>query len=162
MGKTEGKTSVYLETTIISYLTSRLSRDLIVAGHQQITQSWWQNKRSDFNLLVSESVKAEIGDGDPEESKKRLERIDGIPSLELNREVLAVAKALVVRGIVPEKAQADALHIGFTAVNGVDCLLTWNCKHIANVHIEKKVAKVLGELGYESPLICTPLELMGE
>lgn len=133
-----------------------------MAGHQQITQSWWQHKRNGFHLLISESVEAEISSGDPEESKKRLQLIEGISSLEINREVLAVAKALVERGIVPEKAQADALHIGFTAVNGVDCLLTWNCKHIANVHIEKKVAKVLGELGYESPLICTPLELIGE
>jgi hypothetical protein len=156
------KPKIYLETTIVSYLTAKPSRDLIVAAHQQITQEWWENRRSEYELFVSELVIREARAGDMAVAEKRLSLLEEIPRLELNDEAFYLAKELVVKRPMPERATEDALHIALATVHGMDFLLTWNCRHIANAEMRTGVTAVSLSQGYEAPVICTPEELMGE
>jgi len=156
------KPKLYLETTIVSYLTARPSRDIITAGHQQMTQEWWDSRRLDFELFISQPVLQEAGAGDQEAAQRRFKVLEPIPVLELTEEVAALAGALVEEGPLPEKAATDALHIALATVHGMDYLLTWNCKHIANAEMRHAVTAVCHLRGYEPPVICTPEELLGE
>ncbi|MGZ8219069.1 type II toxin-antitoxin system VapC family toxin [Methylomagnum sp.] len=152
--------SVYIETSIISYLTSRVSRNLIAAARQQITQSWWDS-RLNYDLYISEVVSRECAAGDPNAAKKRLEAIEGLILLRTTKEAVELSKAMVVRGIIPSKAAEDSLHISIATIHAMDFLLTWNCKHIANPEIQKRIALYLEDLGLFLPFICTPEELLG-
>ncbi len=156
------KQVVYIETSVISYLTANLNRDLIVAAHQQITHEWWENRRSAFQLYASQLVLTEAGKGDKNAAAKRLTVLKDIELLEFSKEAVQLADIFIRRDVVSEKMGADMLHIAVATVYGADYLLTWNCKHIANAEIFKKIAKVCIEEGYEMPTICTPEELMGE
>jgi predicted nucleic acid-binding protein len=155
------KESVYVETTIVSYLTAWLSRDLIRAAHQQITQEWWQNRRQDFEIFVSEFVINEASLGDKVAAEKRLEALEGILLLDVNFEVEQLAKNLISNKALPPKSVTDALHISVAAVHGIDYLLSWNWKHIANAEMQKIIGKICTENGYNCPIICTPEELLG-
>jgi len=153
--------SVYLETTFISYLVARPSRDVIVAGHQQTTQEWWANRRSQFECSVSQVVIDEASVGDPTEVQKRLAIIGGLPTLALTDEANALTQAIMAAGILPPQVLRDAAHVAVAAVHGVDYLLTWNCKHLANAQIARRIAVVCEKLLHKMPIICTPDELMG-
>ena len=155
------KASIYLETSVVSYLTAVMSNDLIIAGHQKITYDWWKNRRSKFNIYISQLVIQEAGDGDKEAAKRRLEILNDIPLLELTTEAVDLARIFVKKGPIPAKAIEDALHIAVATVNGMDYLLSWNCSHIANAEIWKGIIKIAHKKGYDSPIICTPEELMG-
>ncbi len=152
------KPKVYIETTIPSYLTARPSRDLIIAAHQQITHEWW-GKRSDFDLYVSRLVQLECQAGDPDAASARMIAIAGLPILEPFDAVGTLAEELIRNVPLPSKASDDALHIALSAVHGMNYLLTWNCAHIANATLRKRVESICRTLGYDPPLICTPDEL---
>ncbi len=153
---------VYLETTIISYLTARPSRDLVVAAHQALTREWWERRRSDFGLVVSELVVQEAGAGDAEAARRRLELVAEVPRLAVTAEAEVLAGKLVSQGAIPTRAAADALHIALATVHEVEYLLTWNCAHIANAELRAKVESICVGSGYSPPVICTPEELLGE
>jgi len=155
------KRKIYIETSVISYLTARPSKTIIGAAHQQITLAWWET-RSQYELSVSESVLRECGAGDPDAAKRRLAALNDVPLLLITEQALHIAESLVERGIVPTKAAEDALHIAIATVNGVDYLLTWNCRHIANPEIQRGIAEYLEQIGLFLPFICTPEELLGE
>ena len=154
--------TVYLETSFISYLIARPSRDVIVAGHQQTTQDWWANRRSEFECTVSQVVIDEASAGDSAEAQKRLEIIAGLPELEITPDAEALADAIMASGVLPPQVARDAAHVAVAAVHAVDYLLTWNCKHLANVQISRRIALVCEKAGHRMPIICTPEELMGE
>ena len=154
--------SVYLETTLISYRVARPSRDLLIAAHQQATRDWWAERRESFECYVSQVVIDEVSGGDPEEAKTRLAIISSFPVLEVTEEAEFLAEAIVSGGVIPRRAVRDAAHIAIAAVNGMDYLLTWNCKHLANAQIIRRVGSVCNREGYDMPVICTPEELMGE
>ena len=154
--------SVYVETTFISYLVARTSRDLLVAAHQQITQEWWANRRGEFECSVSQVVIDEASVGDPTEVQKRLAIIGGLPTLDVTEDARSLARAIMAAGILPPHAFPDAAHVAVSAVHAVDYLLTWNCKHLANAQIARRIALVCAKLGHSMPIICTPEELMGE
>ena len=154
--------SVYLETTFISYLVARPSRDVIVAGHQQPTQDWWANRRSQFECSVSQVVIDEASVGDPAEIQKKLAIIGGLPTLAITDEANALTQSIMAAGILPPKVLRDAAHVAVAAVHAIDYLLTWNCKHLANAQIARRIAVVCEKLGRKMPIICTPEELMGE
>jgi hypothetical protein len=156
------KQKVYIETTMISYLTSRPSRDLIVAGHQQVTQDWWERRSQDFHLVASELVVQEAGAGDEDAAGARLKVLDDLELLAVSNEALELAEALVVSGPLPETASEDALHIAIAVTNGVDYLITWNCKHLANAAMRSSIERVCRERGCEPVIICTPEELQEE
>ena len=155
------KRKVYIETSVISYLTARQSKTILGAAHQQITQAWWET-RNQYELLVSESVLRECGAGDPDAAQKRLAVLSDVPLLLITEQALDIAESLVRHGIIPAKAAEDALHIAIATVNGVDYLLTWNCRHIANPEMQRCIAAYLGTIGLFLPFICTPEELLGE
>jgi predicted nucleic acid-binding protein len=155
------KRKIYLETSVISYLTARPSKTILGAAHQQITLAWWET-RNQYELLVSESVLRECGSGDAGAAQKRLDVLADVPLLLINEQALNIAEALVGQGIVPAKAAEDALHIAVATVYDVDYLLTWNCRHIANPEIQRGIAAYLEQIGLFLPFICTPEELLGE
>jgi predicted nucleic acid-binding protein len=153
--------SAYLETTFISYLVARLSRDLLVAAHQQITQEWWTVRRSSFKCCVSEVVIEEASVGDGDEVEKRLAVLADLPALDLNDETDRLARAILSLRVLPPKGVRDAAHIAVAAFHGIDYLLTWNCRHLANAQIAPRIESACERLGYRMPKICTPEELMG-
>lgn len=150
---------VYIETTIPSYLVARSSRDLVVAAHQQITQEWW-DRRSQFELFVSQLVLREASAGDDDTAVKRLSLLEEVSILELTEEANDLASELLKQGALPKNATVDALHIAIAVVNGMDYLLTWNCAHIANATMRGTIEHICRTKGYEPPVICTPEELM--
>lgn len=156
------KSRVYLETTIPSYLTAWRSRDLVRAAHQEVTREWWDQRRNEFELFVSQFVIDEVGAGDPSAAQRRLEVIADLPLLDASEDVELLAGELVARVPLPAKATTDALHIAIAAINGMDYLLTWNCTHIANAELRSRIEFVIRERGYEPPVICTPEELIEE
>jgi hypothetical protein len=156
------KARLYLETTIPSYLISRPSRDLIIAGHQQITGEWWEKQREKFQIYISQLVVDEAGAGDPGAARERMKVIQQFPLLDITPEVEALASRILASRALPQKAATDAAHIAIAAVHGVDFLLTWNCVHLANAFIAKAVARICRRHGCECPVICTPEELLGE
>jgi hypothetical protein len=160
--ESHAKPAAYVETTIVGYLTSRVSRDLVTAGHQQVTQRWWDTRRRQFDLFISELVVREAGAGDSSEAAKRLAALENTPQLELNEDCRELARELLNRHAVPREAAEDALHIAVSTVHGMDYLLTWNCAHIANAERRDAIEAVCRDAGYEPPVICTPEELMGE
>lgn len=153
--------TVYIETTFISYLVSRSSRDLLVAAHQQATKDWWFQRRQDFECYVSQVVLDEASAGDPEEAKTRMRMINDFPVLEITEESESLAAAIIASGAIPPHAVRDAAHIAIATVNDMDYLLTWNCTHLANAQIIRRIAVVCNRQGYNMPVICTPEELMG-
>lgn len=154
--------SVYIETTIVSYLVSRPSRDLLAAAHQQATHDWWTTRREDFECYVSQAVIDEAAAGDAEAAAKRMEAISALSVVEATEEAERVTEAILASGAIPARAVRDAAHIALAGVNDIDYLLTWNCKHLANAQIMRKVSVVCNAQGYSMPVICTPEELMGE
>lgn len=153
---------VYLETSVISYLTARLSRDIVIASRQQITQEWWQNRSLSFELVASQLVVQEAGIGDPQAAQKRLALLQDIELIAITEQSLSLAQTFIDSKVIPQKATEDALHIAIAVANGIDYLLTWNCKHIANAIIRKQIERICLTQGYESVTICTPEELLEE
>lgn len=151
---------VYLETTI-SYLTGLPSRDLIVAAHQQITRDWWV-KRARFDLFVSQAVLRECSVGDTDAAARRMSALEGLPVLELRREVTDLARDLIAARAIPKSAELDAIHVAVATVSGMDFLLTWNCTHIANAALRSRIEEVCTAGGVRMPVICTPEELLEE
>ncbi|MEP0919639.1 type II toxin-antitoxin system VapC family toxin [Leptolyngbya sp. DQ-M1] len=153
--------TVYIETSILGYLTARPSRDLVVAANIEVTREWWDTRRSDFQLYSSQAVVKEASQGDTEIASRRLEILRDFSLLDLNQSVLDLAEQFLGRGNLPTKADVDAVHIAAATVHGIDYLLTWNCKHIANAQIQWKLAAISLDFGYELPILCTPYELLG-
>ena len=155
------KPSLYLETTIPSYLTARPTRDLIMAAHQQITREWWEKRLADFRVFISQLVVDECALGDTQAAQRRAVAIAGLPLARIDDSVLALAQALVDAGAIPPAAGADAIHIAVAAAHDMDFLLTWNCAHINNAETIAGLAAALIGKGYRCPTICTSEELMG-
>lgn len=152
---------VYIETSIVSYLTARPTSNLIAAAWQKETMDWWENQRGRFSLYISELVIEEAGKGDPDAARRRLESLSGIHLLPLNERAIGLAQALIEEGGVPRKALDDALHISVAAAHGVDYLLTWNCRHIDNAEMKPRIRAICQAHGHPCPEIATPIELMG-
>lgn len=155
------KQKIYLETSVISYLAARPSRDLIVAANQQMTEEWWVSYKDDYELFVSQIVIEEASGGDPHAAERRLSIIKDMALLGMTEDILSLAKQFIESGLLPQNAARDALHIAIATIHGIDYLLTWNCKHIANATIRNDIAKICHLNGYEISVICTPQELVG-
>lgn len=153
--------TVYIETSILGYLTARLTENLILAANIKITQDWWNVRRGSFVLYTSEIVEDEAARGDEAIANRRLDLLQSLVFLDLTEEAIELAQEFLKQSNLPPKASNDALHIALATVYGLDYLLTWNCKHMANAQIQKKLSQISSKLGYELPVICTPYELMG-
>lgn len=154
------KKSIYVETTIFSYLMGKPSANLINAARQQTTNLWWEKRSKDFHLFVSLPVIAEASNGDPDAAAKRLSVIRELPVIGLTPKASEFASFLIKETPFPENAAVDALHIAIACVNQFDFILTWNFKHIANAEIRSKLEILAESQGYRLPVICTPEEFI--
>ena len=153
--------SVYIESSIIIYLTSRPSRDVVKAARQAITSDWWLNSKSQFEVYISALVEDEISGGDPMAAARRLQAVANMPSIHITSEAQLLADALVASKAVPDNSVRDALHIAIAATQGIEYLLTWNFKHINNAETKALIARVIEAEGWMSPILCSPEELRG-
>lgn len=154
------KPALYLETSVLGYLTSRFSRDLVTAGRQQLTREWWRSERDRYEIFLSPFVLDESEAGDAEAAAERTEALEGLPLIEPDERADALAERLMREVPLPQKAAVDAAHIAVAAVSGMDYLLTWNFKHIANAFLRDRIERVCRSSGYRPPVICTPEELI--
>ena len=151
---------VYFETTIVSYLVARPNRDVVIAGHQQVTHEWWATRRGSYELCISQLVLGEAAAGDEAAARERLAVLQPMTVLETTAAALALASELIRAGALPAKAADDALHIAVAATHAIPFLLTWNCRHLANATMRPIIESVCAEMGYKAPIICTPEELL--
>ena len=151
---------LYLETTIPSYLVARRSPLARIAADQQTTQDWWDFHRHEYELFISEAVMDEAGDGDADFATRRLAMLAGLPRLQATPEADALVARLLREDIIPAKAATDAVHLALSAAHGLDYLLTWNCKHIHNLKLERRIEAACRWFGFTCPIICTPAEIM--
>lgn len=156
------KPKVYVETSVVGYLTSWPSGDLVIVGRQKITRDWWLRAQVDYDLVVSELVIQEAKIGDPQAVTDRLEALDELPVLGISPPAVDLARALMERGAVPRSEPEDALHIALSVVNGVEYLVTWNFKHIANATLRARIHAVCSGQGFAPSTICTPEELLDD
>jgi len=155
------KPKVYIETSVISYLTARASRDVVVAGRQAVTQEWWEEHRERFDVFISELVEEEMAQGDPVAAALRAEKAEGIESLHISEEAEHLAEKLISTGTVPVGSEEDALHIATASAHGMDYLLTWNFKHINNAEKKAAILAVVESCEFNCPALCSPEELGG-
>jgi len=154
------KPKVYIETTVVSYLTAWPSRDVVIAGYQQTTRDWWRDAADRFDLVASQLVIREAEAGNVDAAKDRLAALDSVTLLDATEEAAELAEQLLDSGAIPAKAAEDAGHIAIAVTNGVDYLVTWNCRHIANATMRSHIEHICRSAGYEPTIICTPDELM--
>jgi|688.fasta_scaffold867122_2 hypothetical protein len=152
--------TLYVETSIVSYLRSRPSAQVVAAARQLLTRKWWETERPNYELVTSQYVLDEAADGDAEVASGRLAALAGVPLLPVENAILTIADEILRQAILPRSASVDALHIAMVAHHQVDYLLTWNCSHIANARILPRVFDVLDGCGLPRPIICTPEELL--
>jgi predicted nucleic acid-binding protein len=154
--------TVYIETTVVSYLVANPSRDPILAAHQQLTRQWWQDERTRYECVTSSEVIREAALGDAEMSRRRLEALNRLMRIAVDESSREQARLLLASGILPAGAASDALHVVVASQHRIKILLTWNCRHLANPHLTGKLRGFLHEHGLVMPEICTPVELMGD
>jgi len=154
--------TLYLESTIPSYLAAKPSRDLIVASHQQITHEWWSSSRSRFDMYISEAVLDEAGRGDPDAASRRLEIVKNLPVLALTKEIESLALEYLDSLALPGRARLDVIHLACAVIYELDYLLTWNCAHLANGVVIRRLQDFNSPRGLAIPVIVTPEELLEE
>lgn len=147
---------VYLDTTIASYLTAPMSSDIAKARMQRITRVWWARYRPTCNIFVSDCVFSESRNGKEDAARKRIEALESIDAVLLTDRSEALFQSLLADGLIPQKVREDAAHIAYAATNSVRFLLTWNCKHLANRMILRRVIQRCESLGFVCPQVCTP------
>ncbi len=155
-------TKVYVETSVVSYYTARPSRDVVVAGHQQVTHEFWNRLGHDYEPYVSAAVLAEIGNGDEAEAAKRVQAVLPFHVIQITPEAEALARQIVARKGIPPEYPEDALHVALAAIGGVDFLATWNFSHINNPFTRMMIRQIVENEGYACPEIVSPDELLGE
>jgi hypothetical protein len=154
--------TIYIETTVVSYLVANPNRDSILAAHQKLTRQWWQDERQRYQCVTSREVLREAGMGDAEMSRRRAEALAGLTVLKVEDSARKLARAIVAEKILPPAAVSDAVHAVVASQHQVNILLTWNCRHLANPHSLGKLREFMARHGLVLPEICTPIELVGE
>ena len=153
------KPTVYTETSVVSYLTARPSRDIVTAAYQEVTREWWRDAPERFRLFASALVIAEAGAGDAEAARSRLAALEALGVLNVTQDTEELTLELLDLNAVPRQAAGDATHIAIAATHGIDYLVTWNFRHIANAAMRARIESVCRQAGYQPPVICTPGEL---
>jgi hypothetical protein len=154
------KQTLYIETTIVSYLTARPSRDVLRSSHEVLTRQWWTKERKRFDLFTSQLVVQEASGGDKVAAANRLRVLTEIPLLAVTSKVPELAARLAAALGLPIRARADAVHMAIAAVHGTSFLLTWNCRHLANATLADRIERTCENSGYSAPRIVTPEQLM--
>lgn len=154
--------TVYIETSLVSLLVAAESRDLVTAAHQQATRDWWSQQRPRFQCMTSDETLVEVSRGDPVQASLRLAALASVPALSITVGVEGLAAEFLRTGALPIAARSDAIHLAVATVARLDYLLTWNCRHLANAQVLRRLEQEAIGRGWRLPTVCTPLELMGE
>lgn len=152
---------IYIETSVVSYFIADLSDNITVSAHQLATKLMW-NYLSSYDVYISDTVVEEISMGNTEQAEKRMLAISNFSILPINDEVKSLAKLFLLKQVIPEKCPEDALHIAVAAINNIEFIVTWNFKHINNPFIYKRIERIIQDAGYDSPVMCSPEEFIGE
>ncbi len=155
------KPTIYIESTIPSYLAARTPQLITSLTKQIVTKEWWEDQRHDFRLFVSSYVIEEVSSGNPGASRKRLDFLSGIEILAIDETVISLTNSLMNEGLFPSEYATDAAHVAIASRYGIEFLLTWNCRHLANPFQHAKISKVIEDRGYRMPLVCTPMHFSG-
>lgn len=99
--------------------------------------------------------------GDTEMSRQRLAVMAGMPVVAISSQIESMAAQLLESRALPAEMRSDALHLAAASLAGADYLLTWNCRHLANAQILRRLEREAKRVGWELPKVCTPLELVG-
>ena len=145
---------------MVSYYASRPSNDIVTAAWQKVTHDWWEKRANDFEIYISQYVLDEISSGDADAAAQRLDLVKGFKQLQTEEEIMVLAESLLEKHSLPQKARMDAIHLAVSAVHGIDFLLTWNCRHLANAALWDSMANVCHDHDFAMPIICTPQELI--
>jgi predicted nucleic acid-binding protein len=148
--------SVYLDTSVPSYLTARPARQPIALRKQRVSCLWWNVYRGHFNIYVSSHVLQEASRGNTEAAQRRIDMLSRLESLDVTDEAEDLAISILRETGLPERAKPDAQHVSVAATHGVQLLLTWNCRHLANPEMIPKVWRACHSAGLKGPEICTP------
>ena len=152
---------VYLETSFVSYLTGRPTTKEPIAAWQAASRQWWAAVAPSCDLFVSGYVIKEAKKGNPDQVEQRLQAINGLAELNVEpTRIGEVADVLIREHALPENETTDAYHIATAAFYGMDVLITWNCKHIANEFTLPKTYTLLSKMGMKCPVIITPKRFM--
>jgi predicted nucleic acid-binding protein len=152
---------VYIETTIPSFYHEVRTEPEMVA-RQEWTREWWDDHRSNFELVTSEAVIEELESGTFPQKSDALAMIQNLPLLDVDEAVADIVDAYIRHTVMPADPAGDALHLALASFHKCDFLLTWNCRHLANANKFAHIRRVNGILGLFVPALVTPLELLGE
>ncbi len=156
------KPTVYVETSVVSYLTSRPSRDSLVFSRQEATRQLWNEYFNDFEFIISDIVATEIAQGDEKEVQLRLQAIADFRILDKSPAADNLTQLLIDSGAVPQNSRSDAQHISIATVYNLDYLISWNFKHIVNETKREYINRVCRNAGYSPTNLCTPTNLIEE
>ena len=154
------KRTVYIETSVVSYLRARPSNAPLIAGHQQTTRDLWPQLLADYETYVSVLVLQEAGRGNVEQARERLSALKPFPALDATDEAQALAAQIIAGGGIPAEYPEDAGHVAIAAVNGIEVILTWNFGHLNNPFTRMRIREIVQGAGYACPEICSPEELL--
>jgi len=152
--------TVYIETTIPSYLAAHPSSQESIARDQKAAHEWWANDRHRFRLYTSIFTLDEAADGDAGAAVRRAVFLQGIPQLTVTPEIEPLADDLARLLKLPAQAVMDASHLAICILHQMDYLLTWNCKHLANPVLQKELVEYCRYHDLYIPIICTPEALL--
>ena len=156
------KSTVYIEATVVSYLTARPSNDALKLSRQQATRQLWNEYSNNFEFIVSDLVMTEIARGDAKKAQRRLNAVVNLRSLQTSSVSYRLAQELIDAGAVPHHSQIDAQHIAIATVHNLDYLVSWNYKHIVNENKQQHISRVCRAAGFQPTNICTPIDLIEE
>lgn len=152
--------TVYVETSVISYLVAKPARDIVIAGRQQVTRDWWDIARREYRLVVSDVVIREAQAGNPDMARTRLLALDELDVVRTSPPAERLARQLIDVGAIPSKAVADAVHVATAVASGVDYLVSWNFRHITGAAARNRIEVACVRAGFVPVNLCTPDQLM--
>jgi predicted nucleic acid-binding protein len=153
--------TLYVETSVVSYATARPSLELLTARRQALTREWWHTHRTRHVSFVSELVRGEVGNGDADAARRRLELISTVASVHSSQQTHELAARILAQCNLPARVYDDAHHVALAAIHGLEILLTWNCAHLANPHMIPHIRRACEAYGCAAPDIYTPEKLIG-
>ena len=150
---------IYVETSIPSfYCETRPEPEH--AARRQWTRDWWQMAQRRDTLLTSLAVIQELERAPEPKRSQGLALLESLPLLESPADVDEIISAYLAHRLMPRDAAGDARHVALATFHDCDILATWNCRHIANANKQAHIRRVNALLGYETPALVTPLELL--
>ena len=153
--------TLYIETTIVSFLAGWVSRDSRTAKMQVMTRGWWASHRHKHNLYVSDIVYQEASKGDDDVAQERRGILEALAVLHPSDPTRELATLILAECRLPEREYNDAHHAAISAIHGIEVLLTWNCSHLANENMIPRIGRACEAYGYAPPAILTPQQLIG-